>query len=278
MHTCYGDNMYLNGDFADTFIVAIGESEYVTGEGRTIPDIELPLAQADCIKKAKELGKKVIAVIFAGRPYAITSILPYCDAVLWAWHGGTMCGSAVADIIFGEFNPSGKLPVTIPRSTGQIPIFYNHQRNEYVKAWYSSHDPYVATDSLSTPLFEFGYGLSYTNYKYSNFEYSFNKEKKQAEISFNITNAGNCDGFEIAQCYICDIVASMSRPVKELKAFEKVHLKKGETKKVVLALKKDDLSFYDARGNFVFEDGDFRIEIGRSSSDICFETTQFISF
>lgn len=278
VHQCSAEEISNNKSFSDIFIIAIGENENVTGEGRTIPDIELSQEQINSVKAAKKIGKKVITVIFAGRPYAITSIIPYCDAILWAWHGGTMCGQAVAEIIFGDFNPSGKLPVTIPRSTGQIPIAYNRQRNEYVADWYSSHNSYVSTASLSTPLFEFGYGLSYTDFEYSNFEYNFNSEKKQAEISFDITNTGSFDGFEIAQCYICDIVASMSRPVKELKAFVKVHLKKGETKNVLLTLDKDDLSFYDARGNFVFEDGDFKIEIGKSSSNICFETIKYITF
>jgi len=264
--------------FADTFIIAIGEPEDVTGEGRTIPNIELPEEQVIAVKNAKSLGKKVVAVIIAGRPLAITEIMPYCDAVLWAWHGGTMCGQAAAEIIFGDFNPSGKLPVTIPRSTGQIPICYNHQRNEYVKAWYSEHNSYVSTNELSTPLFEFGYGLSYTDYKYSNFEYNFNSEKQRAEISFDITNTGDYDGFEIAQCYIRDEVASMSRPVKELKAFEKVFLKKGETKHVTFMLCKEDLSFYNGQGEFVFENGNFRLEIGKSSSNICFETTKYITF
>ncbi|MBR5236705.1 MAG: glycoside hydrolase family 3 C-terminal domain-containing protein [Clostridia bacterium] len=278
VHPCTQEDMYCNDDFSNVYIVAVGESEKVTGEGCTISNIELSGRQVDCIRAAKELGKKVVAVIFAGRPLAITSIVPYCDAILWAWHGGTMCGEAAAEIIFGDFNPSGKLPVTIPRSTGQIPICYNHQRNEYVKAWYSTHHRYVSKDSLSTPLFEFGFGLSYSDYQYSNFEYRFNSACQQAEISFDVTNSGDHEGYEIAQCYICDIVASMSRPVKELKAFEKIHLKKGETKKVTLTLSKDDLSFYDGRGNFVFEEGEFRIEIGKSSSNICFETTEYISF
>ena len=278
VHQCSAEEVPLNESFSDTFIIALGENENVTGEGRTIPNIELSEEQINLIKAAKELGKKVIAVIFAGRPYAITSIVPYCDAILWAWHGGTMCGQAAAEIIFGDFNPSGKLPVTIPRSTGQIPICYNRQRNEYVADWYSSHNGYVSTDSLSTPLFEFGYGLSYTEYKYSNFAYNFNTDKQRAEISFDVTNTGNYDGFEIAQCYVRDEVASMSRPVKELKSFEKIYLKKGETKRVALSLTKDNLSFYNGRGEFVFEEGNFKLEIGKSSGNICFAINKYIKF
>jgi len=273
-NTILTDNIGENN--ADVCIVAIGEERSITGEGRTMPDIEIPEFQADYVKRAKDAGKKVVAVIFAGRPLGLGEIMPYCDAVLWAWHGGTMCGIASADILFGDFNPCGKLTVTFPRTTGQIPIHYNHNRNEYIDSGYYNHNAYVSTNSPSTPLFAFGEGLSYTEFDYSNFEYKLKKEA--FEISFNIENKGKFDGFEIAQCYVRDIVASASRPVKELKGFEKVFIKSGEKKRVLFTLKKDDLSFYDLRGNFVFEKGDFKIEIGKASNNICFETTEFIDF
>ena len=263
---------------ADVCIIALGENQDMTGEARTMTDIELPADQVNCIKEAYENGKKVIAVIFAGRPLAIAEILPYCDAVLWAWHGGTMCGLAAAEILFGEFNPCGKLPVTIPHSTGQIPICYNHNRNERGERWYYTHSSYVATNSVSTPDFVFGYGLSYTNFEYSNFKYQFDETDNKVKLSFDIYNNGEYDGWEIAQCYISDVVASMARPIKELKAFSKEFIKKGEKKNVCFELCKDDLSFYDNRGNWIFEEGDFIIEIGKSCNDICFETTQYISF
>lgn len=273
-NTILTDNIGENN--ADVCIVALGEERSITGEGRTMPDIEIPEFQADYVKRAKNAGKKVVAVIFAGRPLGLGEIMPYCDAVLWAWHGGTMCGIASADILFGDFNPCGKLTVTFPRTTGQIPIHYNHNRNEYIDSGYYSHNAYVSTNSPSTPLFAFGEGLSYTEFDYSNFEYKLKKEA--FEISFDIENKGKFDGFEIAQCYVRDIVASASRPVKELKGFEKVFIKSGEKKRVLFTLKKDDLSFYDLRGNFVFEKGDFKIEIGKASNNICFETTEFIDF
>ncbi len=257
-------------------IVALGEHQDKTGEGRTIQNIELSKSQVELIKETKQTGRKVIAVIFAGRPLAISEIVPYCDAILWAWHGGTMCGLAAAEIIFGKFNPCGKLPVTVPYSTGQIPIYYNHQPNEKGTNWYYVQDTYVATDGRSTPLYVFGYGLSYTNFEYDNFKYSFDGTK--AEISFDISNTGNFDGFEIAQLYINDVVASMSRPVKELKAFEKVFIKKGEKKRVCLSVSKDDLSFYDFKGNFVFEDGEFVLEVAKNCNDVCFKTKEYISF
>ena len=261
-NTILTDNIGENN--ADVCIVALGEERSITGEGRTMPDIEIPEFQADYVKRAKNAGKKVVAVIFAGRPLGLGEIMPYCDAVLWAWHGGTMCGIASADILFGDFNPCGKLTVTFPRTTGQIPIHYNHNRNEYIDSGYYSHNAYVSTNSPSTPLFAFGEGLSYTEFDYSNFEYKLKKEA--FEISFDIENKGKFDGFEIAQCYVRDIVASASRPVKELKGFEKVFIKSGEKKRVLFTLKKDDLSFYDLRGNFVFEKGDFKIEIGKARS------------
>ena len=136
INQCAADEMHKGLTVSDTYIVALGESGSVTGEGMTVPNIEISRSQLECVKAAKAIGKKVVAVIFAGRPLAITELLSYCDAVLWAWHGGTMCGLAVAEIIYGDFNPCGKLPVTLPRTTGQIPISYNQQRNELGKDWY----------------------------------------------------------------------------------------------------------------------------------------------
>ena len=187
-----------------------------------------------------------------------------------------MCGLAAAEILFGDFNPCGKLPVTIPRYTGQIPIHYNHNRNEYIISGYYNHHNYVSTVGDSTPLYVFGEGMSYTEFEYDN----FNCEKKDGafEITFDIHNKGNFDGFEIAQCYISDVVASMSRPVKELKAFEKVFVEKGKVKTVTFRLAKEDLSFYDGRGNFIFEAGDFIVEIGSSSRDIFFTAKEYLDF
>lgn len=270
VHQCTEEGIGNFSYLFDTYIIALGKSDYVTGEGRTVANIEISESQINCVKQAKLIGKKVIAVIFSGRPLAFGDILPYCDAVLWAWHGGTMCGLAAAKILFGEFNPCGKLPVTIPRSTGQIPISYNRNRNEYVYDWYSEESDYVATNTLSTPLYPFGYGLSYTSFEYSSF--SCEAKNETIEVSFKIKNTGEVDGFEIAQCYIRDIVASMARPVKELKAFEKVFLKSGEEKTINLVLTKEDLSFYDNRGNFIFENGDFEIMVGQNSVDTKFKT------
>lgn len=258
----------------DVCIVAVGEHWQMTGEGRTTPNIELPKEQTDAIRKAKALGKKVVAVFFAGRPYALEDVIEECDAVLWAWHGGTMCGLAAGEILFGDFNPCGKLPITFPRYTGQIPIHYNHNRNEVILSGYYEHQSYVSTVGNSTPMFAFGEGLSYTEFEYSNFRTL--KKDNAFEIAFDIHNKGNFDGFEIAQCYIQDVVASMARPIKELKAFEKVAIKKGETKTVSFSLTKEDLSYYNRHCEKIFEPGEFKIEIGSSSRDIHFSTTEFL--
>ena len=270
------NTLLTDNEDSDVCFVALGEDWHITGEGTTMPNIELPSEQVEEIRRARALGKKVVAVFFAGRPLAFGDILDDCDAVLWAWHGGTMCGLAAAEILFGDFNPCAKLPVTFPRYTGQIPIHYNHNRNEYVLSAYYEHHPYVSTVGNSTPLFVFGEGLSYTEFEYSNF--CTLKKDDAFEITFDISNNGEFDGHEIAQCYISDLVASMSRPIKELKAFEKVFIKKGETKTVSFSLKREDLSFYDKRGKKVFEKGDFKIEIGSSSRNIHFAETHFLDF
>lgn len=269
------ENTLLNDcDNSGVCFVALGEDWHITGEGTTMPNIELPSEQVEEIRRAKALGKKVVAVFFAGRPLAFGDILSDCDAVLWAWHGGTMCGAAAAEILFGDFNPCGKLPVTFPRYTGQIPIHYNHNRNEYILSGYYAHHPYVSSLGNSTPLFVFGEGLSYTRFDYTNF--TTNKNDDAFEITFDIHNNGKFDGYEIAQCYISDLVASMSRPIKELKAFEKVFIKKGEKKTITFRLTKEDLSFYDKHGKKIFEPGDFKIEIGSSSRDIHFCLKEFL--
>ncbi|MBQ8588515.1 MAG: glycoside hydrolase family 3 C-terminal domain-containing protein [Clostridia bacterium] len=278
VNQCDSEAVYRGRHMTDTFIIALGEPESITGESMTVPNIEISKSQLECVKAAKAIGGKVIAVIFAGRPLAITEILSYCDAVLWAWHGGTMTGLAASEILFGDFNPCGRLPITLPRSTGQIPINYNHQRNEFGKNWYYETTYYAAINDDCTPAYVFGYGLSYTDFEYNNFEYSFNSKEQKASISFDITNTGKYDGWDTAQCYVTDVVASASRPVKELKAFKKVYIQKGETKKVSLDLTKDDLSFYDLRGNWVFEPGDFVLQIGKNCKDICFESKVNINF
>ncbi len=270
------DSKYRVMSYADTILLALGEDRAVTGEGATLTSIELDEAQVALARDSKRMGKKVIAVIFAGRPLALTDLQDYCDAILWAWHGGTMCGLAAAEILFGDFNPCGKLPITFPRSTGQIPIHYNHNPNEFITSGYYSHHIYVARTTDSRPLYAFGEGLSYTKFEYKNFQYALSDTA--LDICFDIQNKGKFDGYEIAQCYIRDMAASMARPVKELKAYEKVFIKAGETKKVSFSLRKEDLSFYNARGSFVFEPGNFKIEIGKASNCICDSVVEYICF
>lgn len=257
----------------DTFVLALGEGSFVTGEFNSLSQIEIEKSQVELAKTLKGRGKKVIAVIFAGRPLAITELLPYCDAVLWAWHGGTMCGLSASEILFGDFNPCGKLPVTFPRSTGQIPIYYNHNRNVFgIYGYYTSANSYL--DIESTPAFEFGYGLSYTDFEYSDFECKF--ENNEIKTRFKLKNCGKYHGFEISQCYIGDPVASMARPVKELKGFKKTFLKAGEEKTVEISIPKSELEFYGRDGKKVFEEGKFIVEIGKSCKNICFNAELYI--
>ena len=261
------DGLYRFINYTDTVILGLGESASVTGEGNSLADITLSQEQINCAKFAKGNNKKVIAVIFAGRPLAITDLMLYCDAVLWAWHGGTMCGQAAAEIIFGDFNPCGRLPITIPRSTGQIPIFYNHNKNECdLNGYYENKMNY--RDCPSTPLFEFGYGLSYTNFSYDKCE--IKTDTNGIKIFMNIKNSGKYDGFDIVQCYVNDVVASVSRPIKELKAYKKLYLKKSEEQNVMLEIPFKELEFYNIHGKRVFENGEFEIQIGRSCKDIVF--------
>ena len=261
------DCLYRFIEYTDTMILGLGENSSVTGEGNSLADINLAQEQINCAKFAKEKGKKVIAVIFAGRPLAITDLLPYCDAVLWAWHGGTECGTAAAEILFGDFNPCGRLPVTIPRSTGQIPIFYNHNRNECdLNGYYENKMNY--RDCVSTPLFEFGYGLSYSDFSYGEFKTQLGE--RGIEVTMRIKNVGGYDGSDVVQCYVSDVVASASRPIKELKAYKKLFLKKGEERSITLCIPFKELEFYNIQGERVFENGEFEIQVGKSCKNILF--------
>lgn len=261
------DCLYRFMDYTDTMILGLGESSFVTGEGNSLADISLSQEQIECARFAKEKGKNVIAVVFAGRPLAITALMHYCDAVLWAWHGGTECGTAAAEILFGDFNPCGRLPVTIPRSTGQIPIFYNHNRNECdLNGYYENKMNY--RDCVSTPLFEFGYGLSYSDFSYGEFKTQLGE--RGIEVTMRIKNVGGYDGSDVVQCYVSDVVASASRPIKELKAYKKLFLKKGEERSITLCIPFKELEFYNIQGERVFENGEFEIQVGKSCKNILF--------
>lgn len=256
---------------ADIAVVNIGLSGKMAGEDRSLANPVVPQNQIDLLKALKALGKPVVAVVSAGRPLILTEVLPYVDAVVYSWILGVESGNAIAGVLTGKVNPSGKTVMSFPVAVGQIPVYYNHYNTGRPTAtdgagnWYSRY-----RDIPNEPLFPFGYGLSYTTFEYKNISLSSDKINKNASLSVTVevTNTGNTDGKEVVQLYIRDITASIIRPVKELKAFEKVLLKKGETKKIQFILTAKELSFYNETGDAVIESGKFEVFVGGNSKDV----------
>lgn len=251
---------------SDVIILAIGEHKDMSGEATSKSMIRIPGVQEDLLKALKSTGKPIITVVMNGRPLILKDVDENSDAVLEAWWLGTQTGHALADIIYGDYNPSGKLPISFPRNEGQIPIYYNPKTTGRP---INPNDKYTTKylDVPNTPLYSFGYGLSYTTFTYSNpstSKVSFS-DADQITISVNVTNSGNYDGEEVVQLYIRDLVASVTRPVKELKAFKKLMIKKGETKKVDFILSKKDFEFYDQKMVKTTESGEFHIFVGSNS-------------
>lgn len=254
---------------SDVVILALGEEGQMSGEARSRASIELPGVQNELAVELFKIGKPIIVVLMNGRPLAINWIAENIPAVLECWFLGTKTGQAIADVIFGDVNPGGKLPVTFPRATGQIPIYYNYKntgRPGNPLDYYTSK--YL--DLPLTPLFPFGHGLSYTNFSYD--EIQLNKSKIKMDdtlkVSVNVKNTGNYDGEEVVQLYIQDVTASITRPVKELKGFKKIFLKKGESRDVEFTVTKNELSFYDASMNWTAEPGTFKVFAGSNSVDV----------
>lgn len=253
---------------SDVIILALGESEKVTGERHSLADISLSTAQLELIRKAKCSGKKVIGVIFCGRPIAMEGVADYLDVVLYAWHGGSETARAACDILFGDKVPSGKTAITFPRNTGHIPIYYNATRNRYV-GYYGNNSETSYEDSIAAPYYPFGYGLSYTEFTYSNMqaecrEVSVEKLKAGKKIKFTIdvSNVGEYAGKEVVQLYIHDIAGKYMRPYRELKNYQKLLFKAGETKAVAFEVGYEDLGYYMPNGEYVVEKGSIVIYIG----------------
>jgi beta-glucosidase len=238
-------------------------TEMDCGEGVDVADLELGGVQLDLAKEIMSIGKPVVVVLIQGRPHAIPWIAENCDAVICAWYPGTEGGRAVADVIFGDINPSGKLSVSIPRSTAQLPVYYN----------YKDTSDYV--DITAKPLYGFGFGLSYTTFEMSNLKV-VNKqislqqlrEKEKIYVSVDVKNSGNISGSEVIQLYIQDLESSISRRVKELKAFKKICLEPGEAKTVILELGQEELSVWNTEMDFVVEPGNVKIMVGNSSETV----------
>ncbi|AUC76935.1 beta-glucosidase BglX [Olleya sp. Bg11-27] len=252
---------------ADVVVMVLGEHGFQSGEGRSRTELGLPGVQQELLEAIYKVNKNIVLVLNNGRPLTINWADDNIPAIVEAWQLGTQTGNAVAQVLYGDYNPSGKLPMTFPRHVGQVPIYYNYKSTgrptlpgEDVVFW--SH----YQDEENTPLYTFGHGLSYTTFKYSNLkiENTFS-ENKTVKISVDLTNTGKRQGKEVVQLYIRDVFASVTRPVKELKGFELVALNPNETKTIELILSEDELGFYDNQGTFVVEDGDFEVFVGGSS-------------
>ena len=256
---------------ADVVILSIGERRDLSGEAKSRSNINIPGVQEDIFKELLATGKPVVVLVNAGRPLVFNYIADNAPAILYTWWLGSEAGNAIADVLFGDYNPSAKLAMTFPLSVGQIPIYYNHfntgrpAKNDEKHNYNSSY-----IDLSIYPKYEFGYGLSYTSFKYANLKLSKSKMKsnEQIEVAVNITNTGKYDGEEIVQLYLRDKVSSIVRPVKELKDFKKIFIKVGETQTIKFVIDKEKLSFYNQQLQWVAEPGDFDLMIGASSRDI----------
>ena len=256
---------------ADVVIITVGEKRDMSGEAKSRSNIHLPGVQEELIKAIHNTGKPVIVLISAGRPLIFNWTADNVSAILYTWWLGDEAGNATADVLFGDYNPSAKLPMTFPLSEGQLPIYYNHYNtgrpatNDTDRFYRSAY-----IDLSIYPKFAFGFGLSYTSFKYENLKLSLDKMKPNGSIdaSFTLRNTGQYDGEEVVQFYIKDKVASLVRPVKELKGFEKVFLKSGESKTIHFKVNKEKLSFYNQKLQWVAEPGMFELMIGGSSDNI----------
>lgn len=254
---------------ADVIIAAIGEEALMSGEALSRADIGLPGVQLELLQMLKATGKPVIAVLMNGRPIAEPWLYENCDAVVEAWHLGVQAGPAIADVLFGRYNPSGKLPVTIPRSVGQIPMYYNHKHTGRA---FDPNDRYTTKyiDTKYGPQYPFGYGLSYTNFEYSDLTLDRTELSpgESLSVEVTITNTGSMAGEEVVQLYIRDLFGSVTRPVLELKGFQKILLAENESQVVKFNLSVDDLRFWDRDMEYNWEPGDFKVFVGSNAEDL----------
>lgn len=256
-------NLARDSDFV---ILTVGEDVDMSGEASSRADIGLPGKQLDLVKAIHAAGKPYAIVLMNGRPLTINWPAENSLAILETWFAGTQAGNAIADVLFGDVNPNGKLPITFPRSVGQIPIYYNalptgrpfEQENKYTSKY---------LDLPNTPLYPFGFGLSYTTFKLSNLRLSSNTivSTGELQVSVDVENTGSREGTEVVQVYVHDLVASISRPLRELKGFKRITLKPGEKRGVDIAIRAQDLGFYDAMNHYVVEPGKFDLLVGTSS-------------
>ena len=257
---------------ADVIVAAVGESSEMSGESSSRTNLEMPDAQRDLLTALKKTGKPIVLVYFAGRSTVMTWEQENFPAILNVWFGGSEAADAICDVVFGDVSPSGKLTTTFPKNVGQIPLYYNHLntgRPLEAGKWFSKfRSNYLDIDN--DPLYPFGYGLSYTTFRYGDLQLSNNSMNERGKItaSVTVTNTGNYDADEIVQMYIRDMVGSVARPVKELKGFERIHLKKGESRTVSFDITAEQLKFYNSALNWVCEPGEFEVMVGGNSRDV----------
>ncbi|MDE1163976.1 MAG: beta-glucosidase BglX [Pseudomonas sp.] len=256
---------------ADVIVAAVGEARGMSHESASRTTLEIPGTQRDLIKALKATGKPLVLVLMNGRPLSLVQEQQQADAMLETWFSGTEGGNAIADVLFGDYNPSGKLPISFPRSVGQIPVYYSHltigrpftegKPGNYTSQYF---------DEETGPLYPFGYGLSYTDFSLSDVTLSAQTMKRNGSVDASITvsNTGKVAGSTVVQLYLHDVTASMARPVKELKNFQNVTLKPGESKVVHFSIKEDDLKFYNAQLKYAAEAGEFEVQIGLDSQNV----------
>jgi len=254
---------------ADVIVAVVGEEALMSGEALSRSDIGLPGVQLELLQMLKATGKPVVVVLMNGRPIAEPWMYENCDAVLETWHLGVQSGPAIADVLFGAYNPSGKLPVTIPRSEGQIPIYYNHKHTGRA---FDANDRYTTKyiDEEHGPQYPFGYGLSFTEFEYSNLELDKSSLHAREIMSIEVTvkNSGPVAGEEVVQLYVRDMIGSVTRPVLELEGFQKIMLNPGESQTIHFTLSAEELRFWDKDMQFSWEPGDFKVFVGPNSGDL----------
>lgn len=254
---------------ADVVVIAVGEKAMMSGEAAARADLALPGVQEQLVLELVKTGKPVVVVLMNGRPLTIPLVAENATAILETWWLGTEAGNAIADVLFGDYNPSGKLPMTFPRSVGQVPIFYNEKSTgrpfDPNSKWTSKY-----IDSPNSPQWPFGFGLSYTTFSYGEPKAgkAVFKKGENLQVTVNVTNTGSLAGEEVVQLYVRDLVGSITRPVKELKGFQKIMLKAGESRTVTFTLTERDLSFYRRDMTFGAEAGEFEIMVGGNSEDV----------
>ena len=257
---------------SDVIVATLGEAAEMSGESASRTNLEIPQTQKDLLNALLKTGKPVVLVLFAGRPMVLTEENKTVSAILNVWFAGSEAGNAIADVLFGDVNPSGKLTTSFPQNVGQVPIYYAHKNTgrplpegEWFQKFRSNY-----LDVSNDPLYPFGYGLSYTTFSYSNVKLSSVNLNKTGSIKASVTlkNTGTKDGSEVVQLYTQQLIGSVTRPVKELKGFQKIFLKAGESKEVSFNISNEDLKFYKAALKFVAEPGDFKLFIGGSSKDV----------